>query len=197
MLAQGLELIIPSGMNIPDADLAVFPSLGSPEYRFYYPLVERKGIPSIVEEDPIRGITRSIVYPRHSFRTLIFGVDPGGMCGLVALGDGYLVHAGKYDCNMLGDHIEELGSRIPAEENLVYVGDGQGLDKAINSLTQHGVPFHVVPEVGSTSYHVKGPLEELLKDKDLLASLTIALRGRNQGVQNSYLFPGNSRLRRS
>ncbi len=188
MKAQGVELIIPGPGSLPPADIALLPGPETPEYSYYVPRLREMGVPFIASIDPLTGLSRSLAYPRPNPETLIIGVDPGSTCGYVAVSDSNVLLGGKVECSLLGPKAIELAVRIPASNRMVFVGDGYGAATAVESLLEYGVEFTLVGERGSTSRPARGPLERVLKDKDLLASLTIALRGAYGKVQDTTGF---------
>ena len=178
MRAQGIELLVPGyPLRVVDADVAVLPPPGEPEYNVYTPLLREMGIPVVAERDPLRGLVLALKYPVRSVSRLLFGVDPGGECGVTTIGDGTVIYTFKSPCRSAGARILEVSRRIPHDKMNVYVGDGQGLGEAMHSLVAAGISYSIIEERGSTVEPSHGPLRGVLKDKDLLASLTIALRG--------------------
>ncbi len=175
--AQGVRLLIPQPGSLPRGDVAVLPEKGSPEHRFYEPMLRRLGIPAVAHRDPLAGLALALSYPRRSLGRLTIGVDPGRKCGLVVIGGPYVVVARKVDCEGIGPAVRSLADRIPNSGVEVLVGDGEGMLRAVESLESEDIVYAIVPENGSTSNPSRGPLESVLRDKDLLASLTIALRG--------------------
>ncbi|MCE4626015.1 MAG: hypothetical protein F7C35_09175 [Desulfurococcales archaeon] len=173
---QGVTLIIPPPGLLPKADIAVLPSKGTPEELYYRPLLESAGIPSVMDRDPLRALALALSHPWPP-REVAFGVDPGRSCAVVMIVDGRVLSAFKSDCDMLARSISDLLARIPYQYFNIYLGDGEGVPGAVNSLTDAGLPFTLVREAGSTSNPARTPLARVLHDKDLIAGLTIALRG--------------------
>ncbi len=175
--AQGIKVIVPRPGRLPRADLAVLPEPSSPEHRYYRPLLEEAGIPHVSHRDPLTGLALALAYPLASLGSLVAGIDPGRRCGLVVLGGTLVIHASKVLCESIGRELHSLLARIPHSQRMILLGDGEGVMEAAASLEQEGLSYRLVHEWGSTSSPARGPVEDVLKDKDLLAGLTIALRG--------------------
>ncbi|MCE4609753.1 MAG: hypothetical protein F7C36_05180 [Desulfurococcales archaeon] len=175
--AQGIEIEIPYPFTGLRGDIAVFRTPRDPEFYYYIKDLDEKGIPYIVELDPLRAISLSLIYPRSLFFKVVIGIDPGDRCGLVLLGDGVLLYSEKVQCNIIGERIRELSGLVEALEYRVYIGGGTGIDTALSSLENKGIKYRIVEEYKTTKDPSNGPITSLLKDKDLVAGYTIAVRG--------------------
>ncbi len=185
---QGIRISVPGAEKIllPDGGIAVLESRRSPEYLYYGEVLRRSGYPCIFERDPLRAVSLAITYPGSVLNRVVIGVDPGDSCGLVALGDGLVLFAEKINCMNIKDKIQYIVGSIPGKAYSIFVGDGQGLGGVLDALTSISLASNIrlglVEEKGSTREPVRGPLASYLKDKDLLAGLTIAVRGGYSGL---------------
>jgi hypothetical protein len=104
------------------------------------------------------------------------------------LGDGIIFFGEKINYYNINKKIRYLIRNIPGEKYYVFLGDGQGLDALLSVLdnpindNQRGIQFGLVEERGSTKEPVRGPMLSYFRDKDLLAALTIAVRGGYSGL---------------
>jgi len=173
--AQGYTLEVPSIGSRLEGDLAVFTARASPEHKYYASRLP-PGTPSIFEKNPVAALARVIAYPDPELGVLRIGVDPGRRCGVTFVGDGVLFYWEKVECDSLPD-IAVLARRIPAGSVEVLLGDGEGLGEAIRGFEGLGFNVGIVEEHHTTSTPVSWSIARMLGDKDLAASLSIALRG--------------------
>jgi len=178
--AQGIVFSLPRPGTLVDADVAVAPLPGTPEEAVYAPYLAEYPGPVIVEEDPLTAAALAIAYPRRGFSLLRVGVDPGSSCGVAAVADEYIIEASKVECGVLGEHVASLAARIPHAALRVYVGDGQGSGEAAASLEAAGIDYGMVDESWTTR-RAPGGVARFIKDRDILASVAIALRGAYHG----------------
>ncbi len=175
--AQDIHIIIPYPGKEYNGDIAVFSSTDSPEYRYYVEDLAKRKIPYIIEKDWLRALALSLVYPRKQFSKVTIGVDPGNQCGIVVLGDGVLIYGLKIDCSKLGESIRKIYDSIPSRTRKIYVGNGTGLETVITELNNIGFEYIIIDENTTTRTPIKSNITKLLKDKDLIAGYTIAVRG--------------------
>lgn len=174
---QGIRILLQRQEEFIDADIIVLPKRNSPEEKFFERVVSSFNGPLISEEDPVKALVYAITYPRKGFKKLIFGIDPGKECGIASIGDTLIVFVSKVDCSMVGSTIRELVKSIPAKTSEVYVGNGHGFIDAIASLSQSGIEYFIVDETGTTGASSINHVSEIVKDRDIIAGITIALRG--------------------
>ena len=178
-----MEVAIPRRGSDLRGDVAVLPPPGEPEHGYYEPLLRARGIPYVAERDPLAGLLLALHHPKRMLDSIVFGVDPGREeCGLTALGDGSLFYAEKTRCGEAPAAIEGVLGRIPHRGSKVYIGDGDVPRSLVEGLRERGISYVLVKERSTTSRPVLGPLAPVLRDKDLRASLTIALRGTHAAI---------------
>lgn len=174
---QGVRVILPKRGELIDADIIVLPGENTPEKEYFREAIEGFKGPVISEENPFRALVYAITYPRRGFTRLVFGVDPGKQCGVAGIGDTLIIFASKVDCNMVGGLVGELIRSIPARRTEVYVGNGQGFLTAITSLGENNIHYIIVDETGTTGSTSPDRVNGIVKDRDIIAGITIALRG--------------------
>ena len=170
-------MVYPQPGTLIDADVAVAPLPGSPEEALYRESLDSFPGPVIVERNPYTALSRALAHPRPRFSRLIAGVDPGRECGLAVIGDGVVIGLVKVDCGRLADAIMGFQENYPAARTETYIGDGQGFPRAAASMELAGLSYTVVDERGTTRPPAYAGLFSLVKDRDLLAGLAIALKG--------------------
>jgi len=175
--AQSILLIYPSPERLVDADVIVAPLPGSPEEPLYRTILDEYPGPIVRERDPHAALSRSLSYPKDRFTRLIIGVDPGRECGIAAIADGIVINLSKRPCNDLAPTVMELAGLYPSARVETYIGDGYGLAAATVSMDEHGLRYVIVDEHGTTRPPSYAGLFSLVRDKDLLAGLAIALKG--------------------
>ena len=176
--AQGILVVFPDPTDELEVDVAVEPAPDSPERLAYSACKVRarhwvRGV-----RDARLALSLAIAAPKGVFDELLIGVDPGtGGCGVTAIADGIVVWAGRGPCESLGERILWLKSWIPSKEYSVYVGSGPGFSVAEDSLASMGISYVVVEEYGTTRHPILWHVLEKLRDRDLVASASIALLG--------------------
>ncbi len=161
-----------------DADVVVAPLEGSPEESAYVDTLRNYPGPIISDSDSIRALALALAYPDDRFNRLVLGVDPGRRCGFSCIGDDIVVYVGKVDCGSVGFTVKSLLERIPANRREVYVGDGSGFEAAAASFDVNSIPYRVTDERGtSKTLMVTKRILDVVKDRDIIASIAIALRG--------------------
>lgn len=171
---QGVSLYQPSGLGSVVADVSVEPLPGSPEWLAYRGL-ERRVAWRVVERDPWRALSLALAAPRRAFETLSVGVDPGKLCAVSVVADGFLLRAWKIPCRILGGSLAAFLGRIPHRRAVVTVGSGPGVVEAVSSLSEASLEYGVADESWTTSRPALWRPLRHLKDRDLAASATIAL----------------------
>lgn len=174
---QGVKVILPHWGDYIDADIVILPLEGSPEEKYYAGSLSRYRGPLVYDEDPLRALVYAITYPRRGFNRLVFGVDPGGMCGVASIGDSLVIHASKVDCSLVGPTVKALMESIPAERREVYAGNGHGLARAAASLARCGIAYGIVDETGTSRFKGRRGFNGVVRDRDIIAGIAIALRG--------------------
>jgi len=175
--AQSILLVYPSPERLVDADIVVAPLPGSPEEPLYRATLDEYKGPVVRERDPHAALSRSLSYPKDRFARLIIGVDPGRDCGVAAIVDGIVISLTRRPCTDLAPTVRELAGLYPSSRVETYIGDGYGLAAAAASMDEHGVEYVIVDEYGTTRPPSYAGLFSLVRDKDLLAGLAIALKG--------------------
>ena len=171
---QGVSLYQPSSLGDVVADVSVEPLPGSPEWIAYKGL-ERRVMWRVVERDPWRALSLALTVPRRAFETVSVGVDPGKLCAISIVADGFLIRAWKTPCQALGGSLAAFLERIPHRRAVVTVGSGPGVVEAVSSLSKAGLEYGVADESWTTSRPALWQPLRHVKDRDLAASATIAL----------------------
>ncbi len=187
---QGVSVNLPGIYEYIDADVVVAPLEGSPEESAYADTLRKYPGPIISDSDSIRALALALAYPDDRFNRLVLGVDPGRRCGFSCIGDDMVVYVGKVDCRGIGFAVKSLLERIPADRHEVYVGDGSGLETAAASFDANSIPYRVTDERGtSKTLMATKRILDVVKDRDIIASIAIALRGA-YGVRyiNKYIY---------
>ena len=172
---QGVSLFQPAGLHEVVADVSVEPLPGTPEWLLY------RGVPRrvsyrISERDPWRALALALSAPRGGFARVGVGVDPGSTCAVSIVADGLLLRAWKTPCGNVGWELAGLLARIPYSRLDIAVGSGPGMPEASLSLGEAGLEYRVADESWTTSRPALWSPLEALRDRDLRASATIALR---------------------
>ncbi len=160
-----------------DASVVVAPLRGTPEYMVFNNILREYNGGIIWERDPQRALMLALAYPRSRFSRVIFGIDPGKKCGVAGLGDDLLVYASKEPCEAVGSILTNLRLKVPSKNWEVYVGNGHGFLKAIESLENSKIDYVIVDESGTTRSSRRNLYARGVKDRDIIASMAIALRG--------------------
>jgi len=175
--AQNILFVYPPPDRLVDADIVVAPLPDSPEEPLYRPVLDEYRGPVVRDRDPHAALSRSLAYPKDMFTRLIIGVDPGRECGVAAIVDGIVIQLSKRPCPDLAPTVRELAALYPSTRVETYIGDGHGLAAATASMDELGLEYVIVDEYGTTRPPSYAGLFSLVRDKDLLAGLAIALKG--------------------
>ncbi len=172
--AQGVHLFVPLRLDVVEADVAVEPLPGTPEW-LAYSAAELRVAYRVSHPDPLAALALAVTAPRSGFSRLLLGVDPGRLCAASLVGDGILLRAAKMPCSELGGFAVEAYRRMPSEAFEAIVGSGPGFAEAVASLEAEGVPFRLADESWTTSRPAMWDPLRVLGDRDLAAAATIAL----------------------
>lgn len=176
--AQGVRIELPSPGSPILSRVVVAPRRGSPEYRAYREVLSSlRGAHIITYPRPLGALLRAIIAPRGSYATILVGVDPGRECAASAYGERYVVWLWKGRCSRVGRAIMGLLSEAPHDSALISLGSGPGFEEAEASLGEAGLGYVVVDELYTSSRPIESRVAGVVGDRDVLASLTIALRG--------------------
>lgn len=172
---QGIRLFQPHGLDAVVADVSVEPLPGTPEWLLYQGVPQRVSY-KISERDPWRALARALTVPRSGFARVAVGIDPGSTCAVAIVADGILLRAWKAPCHTVGRELTGLLARLPSSRLDIAVGSGPGMPEASLSLGEAGLEYIVADESWTTSRPALWAPLERLRDRDIKASATIALR---------------------
>ncbi len=173
---QNIEIIMPEPDEDINVDVAVMPGPDSIERLYEWKGVKARFYVRDVK-DPWRALSEALVYPSDTFKILSIGVDPGPKAsGLSALADDILLWASKIPNEELADRILWLRSWIPFKLSKVYVGKSFS-ENVRCVLDSADIKYILVDERGTTVTPSRWYVLEELKNRDIVASVTIALIG--------------------
>ncbi len=159
-----------------NVDVAVLPKPGSPESEIEWRIHAKYIIDNV--SNPWQAISLAITAPKKAFRTLSIGIDPGPtFLGLSAIADNILLWLSKLNIVELKKEIVWLKNWIPSSITRVYVGGGEYSGNVIEELNDLKYDVRIVNEDGTTSMPSNWRILETVRDRDLMASITIALIG--------------------
>ncbi len=174
---QGIRILLPPPGELIDASIAIAPPPGSPERVLYEEALNDFDGIVISERDPVKALGLALAWPKSAFRRTIAGIDPGRRCGVTVVADDIIVQAYKHPCTSIGRRLATFMEQVPTQAFNIYLGDGPGFAEAAASLAASNLEFAVVDEWGTTKRSLRRGIASYIRDRDLLASLAIALRG--------------------
>ncbi len=173
---QGIDIILPSLHKSIYADVVVMPDVESPESKVRWPIRASYYIDGI--KDPWYALSLAILAPNKRFRTLNVGIDPGPeVLGLSAVADNVLLWISKLRLKDILHEISWLRSWIPSSFVRIYIGGGEFSEKVIRMVESDKYEVKVIDENGTTSMPSTWSITGTIKDRDIQASITIALIG--------------------
>ena len=173
---QGIDVILPSLDKRLSVDVAVLPKPDSPESRTRWQIYAKYIIDYV--NDPWQALSLAIVAPKKTFRTLSIGIDPGpSFLGLSAIADNVLLWISKLSLRELKKEITWLKNWIPSLITKIYVGGGEYSKNVTKELNDLKYDIKIINEDGTTSMPSNWCILEAIRDRDLMASITIALIG--------------------
>jgi hypothetical protein len=176
---QGIRIVIPNDLSSRmEADVVVMPKPGSPEEK----AIKRDNLKTryLIKgvEDPWLALSLAIASPLRRFNVLSIGIDPGPkVSGLSAIADSVLLWTSKITLDEVVPMILWLESWIPSIRRKVYIGRSQFSKELATALAEKGIPYILVDEEGTTKAPSRWYVLERLKDRETVASATIALLG--------------------
>jgi hypothetical protein len=157
------------------ADVSVEPLPGTPEWLLYQGVPRRVSY-TVSERDPLKALAQALTVPRSGFVRVSVGIDPGATCAVAIVADGILLRAWKTPCRLVGWELAGLLARLPSSRLDIAVGSGPGMLEASLSLGEAGLDYIVADESWTTSRPALWSPLGSLRDRDIRASATIALR---------------------
>lgn len=178
--AQGVILLTPSITSELRVDVIVEPLKGEPEWLLYksHSRIRAKYIIGANVENPYKALALSLIAPKPRYSMAAIGIDPGtSACGFSLIADDILLMAKKISCSKTLQMLDWIREWLPTNSIKIFLGKGPGLNYLRELLEASRIDYQIVDEDYTTSRPTYWHISRILRDKDLTASVTIALKG--------------------